>query len=213
MRRPPVRRSRWIPRSYGRGPFAIAGFLSIPLFFSSLMATTLALEKPYVVQWNGPNHLITMWHDPTTKDVASIWLWAMVPPLALVLIGLVSTRLKYGFYVPCVAAIVIAMAVVHKTGIWAVHHTRRFPLGVDNIPASVPASNKYDPGQWEKMARETAISLQHWTIAIAVAAMVVTAGLAVRRRYFARRPVPDFVPLEGVHGPDVTPPGLGDPLI
>jgi hypothetical protein len=207
-----MRRVRWIPRSYGRGPLAIASFVAIPLFFSSLMSATLALEKPRVVQWNGQHHLITLWHDPTTKNVASIWLWALVPPLVLVLIGLFSTRLRYGFYVPCVAAIVIAMAVVHKTGIWALHHTRRFPLGVDNIPASAPASNKYDPGQWEKMARETAISLQHWTIAIAVAAIVVTAGLAVRRRYFGRRPVLEAPPLEGVHGPDITPPGLGDPL-
>jgi hypothetical protein len=206
------RRRRWLPPSYGRGPLAIASFLAIPLFFSSLMSTTLALEKARVVQWNGPHHLITIWHDPSTANVTRIWLWALVPPLVLVLVGAISTRFKYGFYVPCVAAILIAMAVVHKTGVWERHHTSRFPLGVDNIPASNAASNKYDPGQWEKMARETAISLQHWTIGIALAAMLVTAGLAVRRRYFARRAAPAAAPLEGVHAPDVTQPSLGDPL-
>ena len=63
-------------------------------------------------------------------------------------------RLPLGFYVPCLAAIVIAMAVVHKTAVWERHHTARFPIGVDLIPPSNAASNKYDPGQWEHQARE-----------------------------------------------------------
>ncbi len=41
------------PRRSGRAPLAIASFIAIPLFFSSLMASTLAQEKPYVIQWQG----------------------------------------------------------------------------------------------------------------------------------------------------------------
>jgi hypothetical protein len=85
----------------------------------------------------------------------------------------------------------------------------RFPVGVDLIPASNAASNHWDPGQWEAEARSTALSLQHWTIAIALAAMAVTAFLWLRRRYAARPPATIGDQLEGIHAPDATPPGLG----
>jgi len=200
-------------RPQGRGPLAIAAFIAIPLFFSSLMASTLALEKPHKVEWKGgPNGLLTTWHDPTTRTIAAVWLWALVPPLLLVLVGLVATRLAFGFYVSCVAAIVIAMAVVHRTAVWERHHTARYPVGVDLIPPSNAASDKFDRGQWEHMARETALSLQHWTIGVALASAAVMAFLYVRRRFFSRRPVITGTPAEGVHAPDATAPGLGEPL-
>jgi hypothetical protein len=193
----------------GRGPLAIAGFIGIPLFFSSLMAASLALEKPRKYEWKGGHHgLLTTYHDPATGTIASVWLWAMVPPLVLVAIGFVATRLPLGFYVPCVAAIVIAMAVVHKTATWERHHTARYPVGVDLIPPANAASDKFDRGQWEHLARDTSLSLQHWTIGVALASGLVMAGLYVRRRYFSRRPVASSGQLEGVHAPDATPPGL-----
>jgi hypothetical protein len=176
------------------------------------MAATLALEKPHKFEWRGGAHgLLTTYHDPTTRNVAAIWLWGLLPPVVLCVIGFVAMRLPFGFYVPCAAAIVIAMAVVHKTATWQRHHTTRFPVGVDLIPPTNAASNKFDRGQWEHMARDTALSLQHWTIALALAAAVVMAGLYVRRRYFARKPVIEIPPLEGVHAQDTTTPGLGDP--
>jgi hypothetical protein len=200
-----------LPPSLGRGPLALAAFLAIPLFFSSLMAATLALEKPRKVEWKGgPHGLLTTWHDPTTATIASIWLWALVPPLVLVAVGFVSMRLPLGSYVPCVAAIVIAMAVVHKTETWARHHTARYPVGVDLIPPVNAASDKFDRGQWEQMARDTALSLQHWTIGVALASALTMAVLYVRHRFFKRGPELDYLPLEGVHGGDVTMPGLGD---
>ena len=106
-----------------------------------------------------------------------------------------------------VAAIVDAMAVVHKTKTWAAHHTARFPQGVDLIPHA-NISNRYDPGEWEGQARQTALSLEHWTIGIAVAAIVVIAGLTLRRHFVSRRLVESFGQLEGVHATDATPPGL-----
>ncbi|HVA31159.1 MAG TPA: hypothetical protein VMU58_07805 [Gaiellaceae bacterium] len=195
-------------RSGNRAPLGIAAFIGIPLFFSSLMASTLAVEKPHTIQWRDAGRLLTTWHDPTSSTVARAWLWAMVPPLVLLAIGAIATRLPLGFYVPCLAAVPIAMAVVHKTATWARHHTARFPNGVDLIPASDPQSNKYDPGQWEQMARQTAVSLQHWTIALGLASAAVMALLYVRRRFFARRPVLASGQLEGIHAPDATPPGL-----
>ncbi len=200
---------RRLPPSLGRSPLAIAAFLAIPLFFSSLMASTLAQEKPRVVQWTGCKHVCTTWHDPSTANEARIWLFALLPPLVLVLVGWVAMRLPLGFYVSCLAAIVVAMAVVHDTATWQRHHTARFPNGVDLIPGSNAASNQWDPGQWEQEARDTALSLQHWTIGVALASAAVMAFLWVRRRQAARaRLAIEAPPLEGVHAPDATPPGL-----
>jgi hypothetical protein len=197
-------------RRSGSSPLAIAAFIAIPLFFSSLMSATLALEKPRVVQWTSGDKLLTTWHDPTAATTARVWLWALVPPAVLILVGWVATRLPYGFYVSCAAAIVIAMGVVHKTAIWERHHTQRFPNGVDLIPVSNVQSNKYDPGQWEKLARETALSLERWTIGVAIVCIVVMASLAVRRQYFGRRKGPGLAPIESVHAQDATMPPLGD---
>jgi hypothetical protein len=126
----------------------------------------------------------------------------------LIIIGFVAVRLPLGFYVPCAAAIVIAMAVVHKTAIWERHHTARYPVGVDLIPPSNAGSNKYDPGQWELQAKETALSLQHWTIGVALAAALVMASLYVRRRFFSRKPIAAYSQLESIHAQDATLPPL-----
>jgi|GEM_PF-1197136 len=198
---------RFVPTSRGRSALAIAGFLGIPLFFSSLMASTLALEKPGKIQWHGcASGICTVWHPPTAANTAQIWGWALVPPLILVIVGWIATRLPLGFYVSCIAAIVIAMAVVHKTGIWAAHHTVRFPLGADLIPPSI--SNIWDRGEWELEARDTALSLSHWTIGIALAAMFVMGFLAVRAHQKKRRlPPVSGVPMVGAGGPSSTMPG------
>jgi hypothetical protein len=99
---------------------------------------------------------------------------------------------------------------VHKAATWERHHTARYPNGVDLIPASNVSSNKYDPGQWEHQAWQTAVSLQHWTVGLALASAAVMAALYIRRRFFARKPVDPYLPLEGIHAPDATSPGLGD---
>ena len=191
-----------------KAPLGIAAFIAIPLFFSSLMSASLALEKPHVLAWHdGAVHHIHF-HDPTAGNELRIWLWSLLPPLVLVLVGWAATRLPYGFYVACTAAIVEAMAVVHKTKTWAAHHTARFPQGVDLIPHD-NISNRYDPGEWESQARSTALSLEHWTIGLALLAMLAVGALAFRRRHNARRLTDSGGQLEGLHAPDVTPPGLG----
>jgi hypothetical protein len=169
----------------GRAPLGIATFLAIPLFFSSLMASALAQERP--AKPKAICHLTCTFYPPSTGNEARVWLWALVPSLVLVVVGVVAARLPLGFYVSCVAGIVVAMAVVHKTATWAQHHTARFPFGVDLIPPSDPQSNQWDAGQWEAEARSTALSLQHWTIGLALAAMLAMALLWLRGRRAARR--------------------------
>jgi len=191
-----------------RAPLGIAAFLAIPLFFCSLMASTLAQEKAHKIQWQGCHHICTVLHEPTAANETRIWLWALVPSLVLVVVGFIASRLPLGFYVSCVAGIVIAMGVAHKTATWERHHIARFPLGEDLIPKQNTFSNLFDRGEWESDARHTALSLQHWTIGIALAAMLVMGLLWLRSRYKVRRPGIVGVPQEGVHAPDVTPPGL-----
>ena len=202
-----------LPPSRGSGPLAIAAFIAIPLFFSSLMASTLAQERPRLVQWHGAHHLITRWHNPSNATEARVWLWALVPSLVLVLIGWLCTRIPAGWYIVCLAGIVEALAVTHKLDTWTRHHTQRFPLGVDLIPASDPTSNQYNPGEWEKLAHETAVSLSHWTIALSLVAAGVMAALYIRRRFFARKPyvAPAGDETLSVHAADVTQPTVGDP--
>jgi len=190
-----------------KAPLGIAAFIAIPLFFSALMSASLAVEKPRVVQWRDGAVLHSRLHDPSASNELRIWLWAFLPPLLLVVAGWVATRLPFGFYIACVAAIVDAMAVVHNTGTWAAHHTLRFPQGVDLIPTA-SISNRYDPGEWEGQALQTALSLEHWTIGLALASMVVIGTLTLRRRYSSRRTLDSFGQLEGVHAPDATRPGL-----
>jgi len=197
-----------LPPMRSKAPLGIAAFIAIPLFFSSLMSASLAVEKPRVVQWRDGSVLHQRFHDPSAATELRIWLWSLLPPLLLVLVGLAATRLPFGFYVACVAAIVDAMAVVHKTKTWAAHHTARFPQGVDLIPTS-SISNRYDPGEWESQARQTALSLEHWTIGVALAAILAVSALALRGRFTARRLLDDGGQIEGVHAPDATPPGLG----
>jgi hypothetical protein len=199
-----------LPPSRGRAPWAIGSFIAIPLFFSSLMASTLAQEKPRVVQWHGCKGICTTWHQPSSATEARIWLWALLPPLLLSFIGWLCTRLPLGWYIACVAAVFEAVAVVHRLDTWTAHHTARFPVGVDLIPSTNSASNQYDPGEWEKLARSTALSLEHWTIGVGGAAAGVAAALYVRRRFFARSPITGVAPLEGVHAPDATTPAVSN---
>ena len=85
-----------LPVSRGKGPLGIAAFIAIPLLFSSLMSASLAVEKPRVVQWRDGSVLHQVFHDPAASNELRIWLWALVPPLLLVLAGWVATRLQIG---------------------------------------------------------------------------------------------------------------------
>lgn len=164
-----------------RAPLALAGFLSIPLFFAALMAASLAIEKPRVVEWSRPGGKIArVYHDAAGTTEAKIWLLAITVGLSLVAIGWAASFLRYGIYVTCVAAATEALLLTVRLGRWERHHTARFPDGEDLIPDNKPGG-LVNRGQWEHDAASTVHSLVNYTVALALIAAAIAAILAVRR--------------------------------
>jgi hypothetical protein len=165
-----------------RAPLGLAGFLALPVFFAALMAASLAIEKPRVVEWSRPGgHLARIFHDPTGSNEVRIWLLALVPPLLLVAAGWIASYIPYGLYLTCVAAIVDAVALTLRLHRWEVHHTARFPYGEDLL-ADQTNSSSLTRGEWEHDAAQTVRSFEHYTIGLALAAAAIAVFLSVRRR-------------------------------
>ena len=171
-----------------KAPLALAGFLALPIFFASLMASSLALERPRVVAWSRPHgHIARIFHEPSSSNEARIWIFALVPPLILVLAGWVACFIPHGLYLSCGAAIVVGLALFPRLHRWELHHTLRFPHGEDLLPDSTTSSS-LARGEWEKDAADTVRSLVHYTIGLAIAAALISLFLAYRRRQ--NRPAP-----------------------
>jgi hypothetical protein len=165
-----------------KAPLGLAGFLAIPIFFASLMAASLALEKPRVVEWSRPGGRIArIFHDPTSSTEARIWLFALVAPLLLIAAGWLASFIPYGFYLTCIAAVIDGFALTIRLHRWQVHHTARFPYGEDLLPDSTTSSS-LARGEWEQDAADTVRSLFHYTIGLAIAAALIALFLAYRRR-------------------------------
>lgn len=180
-----------------RAPLALAGFLAVPLFFGSLMAASLAVEKAHVFEWQRHGHLVRYMHPPVASMEAKIWLLALLPSLVLTLWGAIASRLPYGMYLAALGGIAVPLAMTHRLDLWERHHTDRFPFGADLIPDS-STSSSLAKGEWEANARETAASLAHWTIALALAAILIAAALELRGRRGA--PPLETAPDEGAPG-------------
>jgi hypothetical protein len=173
-------RQRLTPAS--KAPLGLAAFLALPVFFASLLATSLAIEKPRVVEWSRPHgHIARIFHSPTAGNEAKIWLLALVPPLLLVLVGFAASHVRHGIYVSCAGAIVIALALSTRLHRWQLHHTKRFLYGEDLI-ADQTNSSSLQRGEWEHDAVQTIHSLQHYTIGLAIAAAGIALVLTYRRR-------------------------------
>jgi hypothetical protein len=173
-----------------KAPLALAGFLAIPIFFASLMAVSLAIEKPRVVEWSRPGGKIArIFHNPTSSMEAKIWLLALVAPLLLVLCGYLLSFVRHGFYFTCVAAVVVGWLLTIRLDRWQLHHTLRFPYGADLLP-DYTTSSSLERGEWEKDAADTVRSLFHYTIGLAVAAALISLFLAYRRRRAIPAPPP-----------------------
>lgn len=164
-----------------RAPIALGAFLALPIFFGSLMAVSLAIEKPRVVQWSRPGgHLAQIFHQPTSTNEWHIWLLALVPPLLLVLVSFAASYLPFAIYVTCVAAVVDAVAITLRLHRWETHHTARFPYGEDLIPDK-SNSSLFARGEWEHDAAQTVRSFEHYTIGLAIAAAIIAVVLRLRR--------------------------------
>jgi hypothetical protein len=171
-------------RSIRKGPLAVASLLGAPLFFCSLMATSLAIARPRIVSWTHHGKLISRYHAPASSVEARIWLWALVPLALMLGVGLLASLWRFGGFVSCGGGIVLALAVTHRVNEWARHHTTRWPRGIDNIPDKW-SSDQVPRGAWEKDAAQTAFSLSHWTIGLAIAIVLVYL-FALYRRMRAR---------------------------
>jgi hypothetical protein len=177
-------------RLVSKAPLALAGFLAMPLFFSSVMCVSLAIDKPHRYEWMRAGKLIHVDHQTTSGLEAKIWLLALVPSLVLALVGLVASAWRRGLYVVALAAILIPLATTHRLDRWTAHHTARYPIGVDLIGPS-SSSDALLQGEWEQSAKDTALQLAHWTMILAGAGAAIAALSEVRRRRGKRSiPVP-----------------------
>jgi hypothetical protein len=173
-----------VTRRLAGAPLALAGLLAVPTFFASLIAVSLAIESPVRVQWrSATGRLIERDHPPTSSAEATIWALALVAPALLLAVGAAASLWRRaGIYPVSAAAVVLALLLTHRLDRWVAHHSTRFRFGVDLVPDTDP-SNTLSRGEWESSARETVLSLTHWTIGLALAAILVAAAaLALRRR-------------------------------
>ena len=177
------------PRLVGKAPLALAGFLAVPLFFSTIMCVSLAIDKPRRIEWQRGGHVIRVDHPTATGLETKIWLLSLVPPLLLVLAGLAASTWRRGLYPVAVVAIVIPLATTHRLDRWTAHHAARYPVGVDLIAPTSPSDSLLQ-GEWEQNAKQTALQLAHWTMALAGAGAAIAALLELRRRRGRQIPVP-----------------------
>lgn len=180
-----IRRLRRAPKA----PLAVAGLLATPLFFVSLMAFSLLLEKPSVdVTKRGAEVLA----DPARATIGAIYLFSLGVSALVVLIGVLALLFprRAAVFVPPIGAIGVTIVLLLPLDKAEVEHTSRFPQGVDLIPRKDP-SDLILRGEWEENARRTANQIGLWTIAIAVAAIAIAMAIEIRRR---RGIVPPAVP-------------------
>jgi len=157
-----------------KAPLAIAGLISVPLYFATLMTTSLAIDRPRL---HGTREL-----PPSSGTEAKVWLAALIVPGILIAVGLVSLALRRsGLYVTAVTGVVLCFVLPSISNNYLARHAARFPLGMDFVKDSDP-SNLSSKGEWEAAAQSTVTSVTHWTLALAFGAIVVGVLLEIRRR-------------------------------
>jgi hypothetical protein len=197
-----------IRRAFRRGskaPLGLAALLSITLFFAALMASSLAVDKPRVLHRVRHGKVVLHYEQSSNATEARIWLLALIPVGILLGVAVLAMLWRRGgLYVVSGAAIVISLLLPHRLDAWTARHTRRFPLGVDLISDKDPSSLAAR-GEWEQNARDTVVSLAHWTIGIALAAAAIVAGLVLLRRLRPRQAFIAAPPAVVTGEPEVSP--------
>jgi hypothetical protein len=189
-----------------KAPLAVAAILIMPLFFTALMAMTLAVEKPGVMHVLRQGRTVATLRDPTGSVEARIWLLAAAGPVALLLIGAGGMLIgRSGVITSALAAIAIAVALLVPLNTWASRHTGRYPQGVDLV-ARGSTSDIYLRGEWEGTARHTAEQLGVTTIVLSGLAIVIFALLEARRRRRVIAPAPPPPPEVITGGPTIAKP-------
>src|SRR6476469_6563071 len=136
-----------MPSPFARAklPFLLSILYSVPLLMISILCASLALDKPQVAIWRThvkyPGvtilkktaeqgvYIATQYTSTSNATEWRIWGWAIVPPLIVLGIGVLSSFVRRGSYVVTVAVIVITFGVTHRLGTWVQHHTHRYPFG------------------------------------------------------------------------------------
>jgi hypothetical protein len=178
-------------RAASKAPLAVAGILAVPIFFVALMAFGLKFDKP-------AHHVVSTGAlglgDPTKATLGKIYLLAFGAAMGVVLVGALASlvRSRLAAVIPAAAGIVTSILLLLPLATWAAEHTRRYPLGIDNIPPNSP-SDLTLRGEWEGTVRTTAHQIGLAAIGIALAAILISVALEVRRR-------------RGIEGPPVPPP-------
>jgi hypothetical protein len=189
-------------RLKSKAPVSVAGIVALPLFFVALMAFSLRLDKPSQTL-NAAGKVVLS--DPTGATIATIYALAFAVGIGITLVGLLASlrRSRLATVIPAATAIIATILLLIPLDAWAAGHTSRYPFGTDNTPDR-SAQNLMDTGEWEHSAYVTAHQIGWVTIGMAVAAIVLSVAFALRRD---RPPIAD-VPVEGIHAPDATLPGL-----
>jgi hypothetical protein len=188
-------------RGASKAPIAVGGILAVPLFFVSLIAFALKLDKP--TQQLTHKGTIAL-GDPAKGTLETIYLAAFAVAAGIVVVGVLAMllRSRLATVVPAAATIVASVPLLIALGTWAAEHTARYPLGVDNIPPKSPQDLALR-GEWEQSARTAAHQVGLVTIGLAIAAIALTVLLEVRRSRGIEGPaVPS--PPETVGGPGIT---------
>jgi len=162
------------PRFRSKASLALAALLSVPLYLASLLAASLALDKPRVV---GVHEA-----PPAGGREALIWAAALIAPAVLLAVGAAALLLRrHGIYASALAGAAICVVLPSISHGWIGRHERRFPFGMDFVKDSSP-SNLSSRGQWEHAAQDTIASMTRWTLVLAIGAIIVGVLLEVRHR-------------------------------
>jgi len=169
-------------RKAPKAPLAVGAILAMPLFFTGLMAVSLAVEKPTVTHVLRHGKIVAKLGDPSGTTEATIWLFALVAPVAVVLVGVAGMFIgRIGVVSSSLAAIAVAVALLVPLNTWTSRHTGRYPDGIDLTPRS-STSDIYLRGEWEGTARKTAKQLGVTTIVLAGVAIAIFGLMEARRR-------------------------------
>lgn len=107
---------------------------------------------------------------------------ALIAPGILLAAGTVGLFLgRHGLYLPAVAGVVVCLVLPGISKGWIARREARFPQGIDFVRDSDP-SNLSSQGEWEHAAQSTVTSISHWTLGLAIGAIVVASLLELRRR-------------------------------
>jgi hypothetical protein len=188
---------RLAPLVRTRVPLAVAAFFAAPIFFASLMCSSLAVDRPRVV---GAKEF-----PSAAGTEAKVWAVALIPPAIMLALGLLALPFRrVGAFVPLAGALALCLLLPVRLDTWVARHTRRFPLGLDYLKDSDP-SNTSSRGEWEHAAKDTVLGITHLTLVLVGLGVLIALVVALRRRAAAPAPA---APVPAVHAPDATPPEL-----